>query len=85
MLAVTVSPWARFSLVISAASSKLSGRMPTMTLRPTSAVLSACCSSPLTGKSPTAVRSMPSSRVPAMKFIAGEPMNPATNRLAGRS
>ena len=28
---------------------------------------------------------MPSSSVPAMKFMAGEPMKPATNRLTGRS
>jgi hypothetical protein len=34
---------------------------------------------------PIGVRSVPSSRVPAMKFIAGEPMNPATNRFTGRS
>ena len=37
------------------------------------------------GRSPSAVRSLPSSTRRGRKFIDGEPMNPATNRLSGWS
>jgi hypothetical protein len=36
-------------------------------------------------RSPSGVRSWPFSRVAGRKFMAGEPMKPATNRLRGRS
>ncbi len=60
-----------------AASSKCSGRMPTitsrwLTFRPAGI-----------GASPNGSRSLPSSSVAGTKFIAGEPMKPATNRLSG--
>ena len=57
-------PWCRFSAGTSAASSKSSGRMPTITSRPTLALASSCRSWPAIGMSPSAVRSLPSSSAP---------------------
>jgi hypothetical protein len=66
----------------SEASSKCSGRMPTMTSRsptPPSAwrTLSGNCASP------KAVTMVPPLSCPGRKFIEGLPMKPATNRLFG--
>lgn len=69
----------------SAASSKSSGRKPAISSR------GAFCRSRLrrtrswSGSAPSEVDSTPFSRVPRRKFMAGEPMKPATNRLRGSS
>ena len=85
MSAWNVIPCGRVSALTSAASSKLSGRTPTIRSRGALARSSARRSRSVSGISPSGVRSVPSSTVAGTKFIAGEPMKPATNRLSGRS
>ena len=85
MVAWNVIPCGRLSGETSATSSKFSGRRPTMTSRPVPEDSTSRRSRSLSRNSPRLVRSMPSSSVPAMKFMAGDPMKPATNRLTGRS
>ena len=62
-----------------------SGRIPMITSRPAPAcsTLARIPFGSLT--SPNGVRSWPSSMAPGRKFIDGEPMKPATNRLRGCS
>ncbi len=85
MPVLNVIPCSRLSRWTSDASSKFSGRRPTMTSRPAPADSTSRRIRSLSRKSPSEVRSTPSSRMPDMKFMAGDPMNPATNRLTGVS
>ncbi|CUO30226.1 Uncharacterised protein [Flavonifractor plautii] len=78
------------SLPGAAAKAMCSGRMPTVTLRsPTPFPVSSSWALPpsTTVASPTLSWYLPSffSSSPSKKFIWGEPMKPATNRLAGWS
>ena len=66
-----------------AASSKLSGRTPTTT-RPV-CVTPAIVAELGERDRPSGEVSEPSAISPMRKFIAGEPMKPATNRFSGRS
>src|SRR5262249_31822963 len=68
MVAWKVSPLGFTSADMNEASSKFSGRMPTMTSRPVPALSTSCRIRPVSVMSPSPVRSLPSSRVPAMKF-----------------
>ena len=61
-----------------------SGRTP-MTISEPAPTGGAAASGILNPEAVTSVGRSPPSRRPLMKFIAGEPMNPATNRLAGES
>src|SRR5882672_1104665 len=69
----------------SSATAKCSGRTPTTTSRPSAtpecAGMGRCTPSPTATASPAPLRAMR----PARKFIAGEPMKPATKRFAGLS
>ena len=77
-----VDPTCFLASSTSDASSKYSGRMPTSTSsRP--ATFSARAASSSIG--PNGVSSLFPATVAGRKFIGGDPMNPATNRLTGCS
>ena len=66
----------------SEASSKFSGRMPAISWRPC-VLPSLLCSSEGSRTSASGSLMVSPSTVAGMKFIAGDPMKPATNRFSG--
>ncbi len=82
IVALKVMPRSRTSPT-SAASSKSSGRMPAISCLPLPRSPRRSRSSDGSGASPIGSLTLSPSSVAGMKFIAGEPMKPATNRLTG--
>ena len=77
-----VEPRCFNSSLTTAASSKFSGRMPAISCLP-AVWPTASAASRGSRTSPTGSFTLSPSTVAGMKFMAGEPMNPATNRLFG--
>ena len=81
LLALAFVLWVVLALVSFASTVMSSGRTPSTTSSTSAPVLAN--TKPGT-RTPGAVNTPPASR-PGTRFMGGEPMKPATNRLAGRS